>query len=233
MSRMIEPVNNSGTNGEDDEYIDYALFTAPDFNVISFCNELVVATNTATDSSVDLTAAQQRVRFDLEEVGKLLYNESVENHSSLIAHAAKLTTVVDAQVVSATKTELEAVTQSFQRLEQQVLVPYNTALPIYTALTKLHATANMLRGFTWFAYLARQIVAMQQAAASASLAAKTDSNGTAAADASRYNVRAARTYAELTRHLTNFPKLRALKVVSEIEQVVRSSRESSSTTGLR
>lgn len=133
--------------------------------------------------------------------------------------------------------------------------PYNTALPIYRVLTKLHATANLLRAFTWFLYLVRQLSGVQQQIVqlavnnrsnSPSMAgdrsrsstpsfgqshlahqqqAKPQSSPANAAESSRLTVRAAKTYAEMTRHLASFPKLRSLRAVNEIEAAVKASRE--------
>ncbi|KAK7207782.1 Golgi transport complex subunit 5-domain-containing protein [Myxozyma melibiosi] len=252
MALDYDTVDNSGEKeAVDDEYIDYELFTSPDFNATVFCNQLVLATNTASDPHVDLNAAQQRVQFDLEEVEKLLHKEAVENHSSLISHAQKLN-VVDS-VLTTAKTSLGSVTQSFSRLDHEVLTPYHTALPIYRVLTKLHATANLLRAFTWFMYLVRQLSGVQQQAAKLVANSRVSSpapggersrsatpsygqhqqyqqarpqmNAADAAEASRLNVRAAKTYAEMTRHLSGFPKLRTLKAVNEVEAAVKASRD--------
>ncbi|KAK9456294.1 Golgi transport complex subunit 5-domain-containing protein [Dipodascopsis uninucleata] len=183
------------------EYIDYELFTSPDFSPIAFCNSLVTATNDSADTEIDLNSATSRVNFDLEEIEKLLHREAVENHSDLISHASKMTTAES--VLSETKKSLDNVTISFQRLESEVLRPYNTALPLYQSLTKIHATSNLLRSLTWYLYLVRQ------------LAIQSNSNDT------RSSVRAAKTFGEISRHLTNYPKLRNLKIVTDIENAIR------------
>ncbi|KAK9370794.1 Golgi transport complex subunit 5-domain-containing protein [Lipomyces kononenkoae] len=222
---------------EEDEYIDYALFTSPDFAPIAFCNSLVLATTTAADTEIDLAPAEQRVMFDLEEIEKLLLKETTQNHSTLLPHAAKINQV--SNILNSTKSSLSSVTTSFQRLENAVLKPYNVALPIYTALTKLHATANLLRSVTWFMYLVRQFQAVQTQLAQLKLSSSPSSTtttvgstGTGATtttttiiearpnDADRLSVRAARNFAEINRHLANFPRLRSVRVVTEIENGV-------------
>ncbi|KAJ8099927.1 Golgi transport complex subunit 5-domain-containing protein [Lipomyces tetrasporus] len=206
---------------EDDEYIDYELFTAPDFSPIAFCNSLVLATTTASDAEIDLAPAQQRVMFDLEEVEKLLQKEATQNHTTLLPHAAKINQV--SSILTTTQSSLSSVTSSFHRLENEVLKPYNAALPIYTALTKLHATANLLRAVTWFMYLVRQFQAVQTQLAELKLPSATATTAAAAAgpnDAARLSVRAARSFAEISRHLGNFPRLRSVRVVTEIENGV-------------
>ncbi|KAK9241038.1 Golgi transport complex subunit 5-domain-containing protein [Lipomyces kononenkoae] len=210
----------------EDEYIDYGLFTSPDFSPIAFCNSLVLATTTATDTEIDLAPAEQRVMFDLEEIEKLLRKETTQNHSTLLPHAAKINQV--SNILTSTKSSLSSVTASFQRLENAVLKPYNIALPIYAALTKLHATANLLRSVTWFMYLVRQFQGVQTQLAqlkpsSPSLSTATGSGSGSGVveqrpnDAERLSVRAARSFAEINRHLTNFPRLRSVRVVTEIE----------------
>ncbi|KAK9448001.1 Golgi transport complex subunit 5-domain-containing protein [Limtongia smithiae] len=210
-------------NDEEDEYIDYRLFTAPDFDAVGFCNSLVLATTTATDTRVDLGAAQQRVQFDLEAVEKSIHKEAVENHSALIAHASTLS--VASTVLSTTSAALETATASYTRLESEVLRPYNTALPVYTALTKVHAAANLLRGLAWLVYIVRQVCAFQQQALSAAAAAPAQLSDATRAEIARANARAARAFAEMTKHLQTFPRLRTLRVVSELEHAVRNSRE--------
>ncbi|KAK9322901.1 Golgi transport complex subunit 5-domain-containing protein [Lipomyces orientalis] len=210
--------HTTDNRAEDDEYIDYELFTSPDFSPIAFCNSLVLATTTASDAEIDLAPAQQRVTFDLEEVEKLLQKEATQNHTTLLPHAAKINQV--SSILTTTQSSLSSVTSSFQRLENEVLKPYNAALPIYTALTKLHATANLLRAVTWFMYLVRQFQGIQTQLAelkqpSANAAAAGGPN-----DAARLSVRAARSFAEISRHLGNFPRLRSVRVVTELENGV-------------
>ncbi|KAK9472858.1 Golgi transport complex subunit 5-domain-containing protein [Dipodascopsis tothii] len=185
----------------ENEYIDYELFTSADFSAIDFCNSLVQGTNNISDEQIDLDAATVRVKFDLEEVEKLVHREAVENHSDLIAHASKLN--VAEKVLDTTKESLTGVTNSFQRLENEVLKPYNTALPIYRSLTKLHATSNLLRSLTWYLYLVRQYVAQTVSAEPKSAA------------------RANKTFSEIARHIGNYPRLKNLKVVSELELAIR------------
>ena len=59
----------------ENEYIDYELFTSPDFSPIAFCNSLVLGINNSSDDQIDLDPAITRVKFDLEEVEKLLHLE--------------------------------------------------------------------------------------------------------------------------------------------------------------
>ncbi|KAK9478004.1 Golgi transport complex subunit 5-domain-containing protein [Lipomyces japonicus] len=186
----------------DNEYIDYELFTSPEFSPIEFCNSLIIGTNNESDVEIDFEASKQRVQFDLEEVEKLLHREAVEHHSELIQQASKMTAVEE--IVDTTRASLSDVTASYQRLENEVLKPYNTALPIYRSLTKFHATSNLLRSLTWYLYLVRQL-AIQ--------------SGTQDA---RSSVRAAKTFAELSRHVSNFPLLKNLKVVNDLEVAIRS-----------
>ncbi|KAK9468156.1 Golgi transport complex subunit 5-domain-containing protein [Lipomyces arxii] len=216
------------TDDEDDEYIDYALFTSPDFSPIAFCNSVVLATVTASDTEIDLAPARQRVAFDLEEVEKMLHTESVENHTALIAHAAKAQQA--GKVLDTTKLELANVTSSFGRLEREVLVPYNVALPIYNALTKVHVAENLLRTVTWWIYLVRQF----QAAQSQLVAAQQQQHPPTQQEVARMSVRAAKTFNEVNRHLAAFPRLRQVKVVAELEAaVVAPARTASSRASSR
>ena len=53
---------------EDSKYIDYEAFLDPDFSATSFANTLVLATNNANDSPLDLSTPLSRVLFDVQEV---------------------------------------------------------------------------------------------------------------------------------------------------------------------
>ncbi|KAK9388956.1 Golgi transport complex subunit 5-domain-containing protein [Lipomyces mesembrius] len=209
---------SSDNHPAEDEYIDYALFTSPDFSPVAFCNSLVLATTTAADTEIDLAPAEQRVKFDLEEVEKLLHKETTQNHATLLPHAAKINQV--SNILVTTQSSLSSVTASFQRLENEVLKPYNVALPIYSALTKLHATANLLRAVTWFMYLVRQFQGIQTQLAQLKPASSAAAAEGRPNDAARLSVRAARSFAEISRHLGNFPRLRNVRVVTDIENGV-------------
>ncbi|OBW63557.1 MAG: Succinyl-CoA:3-ketoacid-coenzyme A transferase [Aureobasidium pullulans] len=70
-------------------YIDYEAFASPDFHAPSFANTLVLSTNDANDTSIDLSTPLSRVLFDVQEVDTHIDSLTTSSALPLIKHTSR------------------------------------------------------------------------------------------------------------------------------------------------
>lgn len=140
------------------QYVDFDVFTDKDFDAVKYANSLVQAINNPTDTDVDLSSALARVNFDVEEVDKLIDNETQSKNEALWAGVRQVD--VATKVLQTTDASLEGLKSSIRRLSANVVTPYETAMPIAKALSKMHETIGILRNVTRFLQLKQSISAL-------------------------------------------------------------------------
>ncbi|CAM9024825.1 unnamed protein product [Wickerhamomyces anomalus] len=147
MDLSWKPLGLSHTmsNSQNIDLSDYDTFLEPDFNPISFANDLLLATN-SSQNELDLSTSIKRVKFDINNIDLNLEKISTDDHDNLIKEIHK--SITSKELFQQITPQLDHVNSSYQRLEKDIIDPYKEATKIQDALKKLHSTSYLLRSVT-------------------------------------------------------------------------------------
>lgn len=144
------------TETEDPSYIDYETFLDPEFSPSSFANTLVLSTNNATDTPLDLSTPLSRILFDVQEINTHIDTLTTKSALPLLTHvqtsaqsSEKILKEVDAQVAT--------LTDSYARLEKEVLKRYEEAEEVRVTAERLWRTVRLGRSVGRYLQMGRQL----------------------------------------------------------------------------
>lgn len=185
---------------------DYDTFLEPDFNPITFANDLLLATN-SNQNELDISTSIKRVKFDINNIDLNLEKISAEDHDNLIKGIHKSTASKD--LFQQLSPSLDHINSSYQRLENDIIEPYKEATKIQDALKKIHSTSYLLRAVTYFLYLVQQI---EENSSLETLDIKKNKN-------TKLLVKLAKYHQQLNSHITKNTNLKSLKTVRDYEPI--------------
>ncbi|KAG9242573.1 Golgi transport complex subunit 5-domain-containing protein [Calycina marina] len=141
---------------EDASYIDYETFLSPTFSPAQFANTLVLTTNNASDTPLDLSTPLSRVLFDAQEINTHIDTLTTKNALPLLSHTQEqaassqnIMREIDAQVAS--------LDEGYKRLEKEVIVRYETAEEVRSVTERLWETVRLGRAVGRALHLGRQL----------------------------------------------------------------------------
>ncbi|KAJ5574043.1 uncharacterized protein N7459_008470 [Penicillium hispanicum] len=137
-------------------YIDYEAFLDPDFSPSGFANSLVLSTNNATDTPLDLSTPLSRVLFDLQEIDTHIHSLTTKSALPLLAHTQDQTAAAE-HILKETGAQITSVTQGYERLEKEVLQKWQAADEARIAAEKSLATVRLARAVARCLTLGRQL----------------------------------------------------------------------------
>lgn len=137
-------------------YIDYEAFLDPEFSAASFANTLVVATNNATDTPLDLSTPLSRVLFDLQEIDTHIHTLTSKAALPLLTHTRDQTAAAG-HILTETEKQVALVTRGYERLEKEVIGKWEAADETRVAAEKSLATVRLARAVARCLTLSRQI----------------------------------------------------------------------------
>ncbi|KAL2826972.1 Golgi transport complex subunit 5-domain-containing protein [Aspergillus cavernicola] len=137
-------------------YIDYEVFLDPDFSPASFANSLVVATNNATDTPLDLSTPLSRVLFDLQEIDTHIHTLTTKSALPLLTHTRDQTAAAS-KILKEADEQIAAVSQGYERLEREVLRKWEAAEEARLATENSLATVRLARAVARCIALGRQL----------------------------------------------------------------------------
>ncbi|KKK18458.1 hypothetical protein P175DRAFT_0504719 [Aspergillus ochraceoroseus IBT 24754] len=137
-------------------YIDYEAFLDPDFSPASFANSLVVATNNATDTPLDLSTPLSRVLFDLQEIDTHIHTLTTKSALPLLTHTRDQTAAAS-KILKEAEDQISSVSQGYERLEREVLHKWEAADEARVAAENSLATVRLTRAVGRCLALGRQL----------------------------------------------------------------------------
>lgn len=193
------------------ELEDFEAFLEESFSVIQFCNELLKATNPNVEASeLDLKTPIKKITYDLSEVEKRIDTVVKSNPSHILDQVDKRGLARD-KVGTTLKPSLEYLNMSYNRLNTEVLQPYEHALKLQSALSKVHQTSSILRDVLVFIHLVTQID---------TLALEKNENTTQSC------LRLASLYSQIQLNLDENSNLKSLQLVKKYEaEIIRDKRQ--------
>lgn len=140
----------------DPSYIDYEAFLDPDFSPSGFANTLVLSTNNATDTPLDLSTPLSRVLFDLQEIDTHIHGLTTRSALPLLAHTQTQVGAAE-HILKETGSQIASVTQGYERLEKEVVQKWQAAEEARIAAEKSLATVRLARAVSRCLGLGRQL----------------------------------------------------------------------------
>ncbi|KAL6236870.1 hypothetical protein BDW75DRAFT_205521 [Aspergillus navahoensis] len=137
-------------------YIDYEVFLDPAFSPAAFANSLVVATNNATDTPLDLSTPLSRVLFDLQEIDTHIHTLTTKSALPLLTYTGDQTAAAG-KILKETDEQIAAVSQGYERLEREVLRRWEAAEEARVAAENSLATVRLARAVARCIALGRQL----------------------------------------------------------------------------
>ncbi|KAL6948710.1 hypothetical protein ACO0QE_001183 [Hanseniaspora vineae] len=136
-------------NQDFEEYLDDS------FNSIQFSNSFLKATNQSSKDTIDFKTPIKKLTYDLEEIESRL-EICVKSNYQLLISQLKETDENSQKLQKALVPSLDYIELSYNRLNNQVLGPYERATKLQLALNKIHQTNTLLRAFLNFSSLILQ-----------------------------------------------------------------------------
>lgn len=139
-------------------YIDYEAFLDPTFSPVSFANTLVISTNNASDTSVDLSTPLSRVLFDVQEIDTHIHTLTTKSALPLLNHT-KSQTEASQRIVQEVEAQVASLTEHYHRLEEEVIQRYEAAEEVRMVVERLWQTVKIGRAVGRCLLLGRQLEA--------------------------------------------------------------------------
>ncbi|KAK7527936.1 Golgi transport complex subunit 5-domain-containing protein [Phyllosticta citriasiana] len=142
----------------DDEpsYIDYEAFLDPSFSTTSFANNLVLATNNASDTPLDLSTPLSRVLFDVQEIDTHIDSLTTKSALPLLEYT-KDHAESSGRVLSEVEAQVASLTEGYKTLEKEVIERYEAAEQVRLAAERLCQTVKLGRAVARCIMLGRQL----------------------------------------------------------------------------
>lgn len=137
-------------------YIDYETFLDPDFSPACFANSLVLSTNNATDTPLDLSTPLSRVLFDLQEIDTHIHALTTKSALPLLSHTQDQTAAAE-HILKEAGTQITSVTEGYERLQKEVVQKWQAAEEARIAAENSLATVRLARAVSRCLGLGRQL----------------------------------------------------------------------------
>lgn len=136
-------------------YIDFGSLTADDFSPYTHANNLVLATNNASDPIIDLTAPLSRVLFDLQEIDSHIHTLTSRSALDILTYTSTHNAAAQ-KVLAQVEEERSRLVASYTRLEKEVLVRHQRATDAKVTAQRTWEALRLGRSVQRIVGLARQ-----------------------------------------------------------------------------
>lgn len=153
---MASPTEPPSREEEEPSYIDYETFVAPDFSPASFANTLVLSTNNANDTPLDLSTPLSRVLFDIQEIDSHIDLLTTRSALPLLTHT-KEQTEASGRIISEVDGQIRSLNDSYRQLEKEVIQKHAEADEVRQVASRLWETLRLGRAAGRCLQLGRQL----------------------------------------------------------------------------
>lgn len=153
---MATPGSRTPPEEEEPSYIDYETFIAPDFSPAAFANTLVLSTNNANDTPLDLSTPLSRVLFDIQEIDSHIDLLTTRSALPLLTHT-KEQTEASARIVSEVDSQIKSLNDSYRQLEKEVIQKHAEADEVHHVASRLWEALRLGRAVGRCLQLGRQL----------------------------------------------------------------------------
>lgn len=138
-------------------YVDYSIFNSEKFDPTLYGNNLLLSTIDRGELIIDFSSAENKIRFDLEEVDAAIKQEIEQNWEDLLDRTELAASTT--QDITTIETDLKQLEDTYSNLSKKAVAPYETAEPLYAALVNLSSTTALLRALKQYLDLFSQLEA--------------------------------------------------------------------------
>lgn len=146
------------SNQPENELEDFEAFLEPDFEATKFANELLLATNGEDAEELDIVTPMKKLKFDIEECDRRMTKISSTNYESLVGNLSQIEKVRS----NMKDINIDRVVKSFDRINTEIIVPFDESVEINQASKKMHQTLDLLRGSSYFIVLIQQLKQLEK-----------------------------------------------------------------------
>lgn len=139
-------------------YIDYETFLDPSFSSTRFANSLVLSTNNATDTPLDLSTPLSKVLFDIQEIDTHIHSLTTKNAIPLL-ESLRDDTAAGEKVVQELGDKIGSLIEGYERLEKEIIGRYEEANTVRQVVERLWTTCRIGRGVSRYLQSCRQLEA--------------------------------------------------------------------------
>lgn len=140
-----------------DDLEDFEAFLENDFSATQFGNDLLRATNAdPLTNELDIDTSIKKINYDVGEIESHIHQLINENPMQILDQISKARTL-STTASSGLRPSLEYLDMSYQRLQEEVLGPYEKAQKLQSALSKVHQTSILLRDALIYIHLVNKI----------------------------------------------------------------------------
>lgn len=134
---------------------EYNEFLSRDFDAGDIANKLLLETNNTQDSEIELETSIKKLNFDIKDLNSKIDDNVKINSKVLINEFSQIDKFKDE--VQLIQPSINQLNNSFQRLDNEIIKPYNECIELQMALKKVHQTNKLLRFLTFAIYLINKI----------------------------------------------------------------------------
>ncbi|QLQ78970.1 hypothetical protein HG537_0B03170 [Torulaspora globosa] len=124
---------------------DFEVLLSDDFSSTQFCNDILVTINgqSGTDE-LDLGTPMKRLRYDLNEIN-LRIEETLKNNPTNVIDQMYRGKAIRDVTEKGLGSSLEYLDISYQRVQKEIIEPFERAQNLQNVLSKVHQTSILLR----------------------------------------------------------------------------------------
>ncbi|CAG59345.1 uncharacterized protein GVI51_G01155 [Nakaseomyces glabratus] len=196
----------------DSNFTEFEELIDPEFDSKSYSNSMLKAMNT-TSNELDIDAPKKKAQYDADEL-KSRYESFLKSHASGLMDEFDRERKLNGSISAELKPSLEYMSISYNRLLEQVLVPYERAQKLQAALNSVHQTSTLLRDVLMFVHLSQQITSFVPLQGEDKLSAVSIS-------------KLASLHYQIQLNQSQHPNLKSLKFVKEMESQTLAPRRKS------
>ncbi len=137
-------------------YIDYDVFLSPEFSPVEFANSLVLSTNNATDTPLDLATPLSKVLFDIQEIDTHIHDAASKAAVPLLSYTHAQSTA-GTRIADEVQAQVKALTDDYARLERDVVARWQEADDVRRVVERLWETVRLGRVVARCLALGRQL----------------------------------------------------------------------------
>lgn len=138
------------------ELEDFEAFLEPEFQPSEFANDLIVATNGNDCDNLDLVTPIKKLKFDIDECHRRMDKITSSNYESLVNNFNQVDSIKEIMETTINPS-VDRVNASFDRIQSEVIQPFDESIKVNNALKKIHQTLDILRGCSFYIILIQQL----------------------------------------------------------------------------
>lgn len=149
FSETLEITMKSAINDE------YEIYEESEFNAVEVANKLLLETNYPQDTKLDLETSNKKLGFCSSDLNIKIENLVKSNTKPFIDEVDQVEKSKDE--VTSVKPSMEQLKLSYDRLDNEIVKPYNECVKLQDALKKLNQTNKILRNLSYIMYIINKI----------------------------------------------------------------------------